>query len=119
MLIPWLFKETSIDDYLDQDGETRLSALMEDPRSVQPENHVHARELVRLARSAMADLTERERMILYRRFGLFGNDEMTLEQIGRLIGLSRERVRQLEKEARTKLRERLRPFARDLRFTDH
>ncbi|GAB4370740.1 MAG: hypothetical protein Kow0062_05700 [Acidobacteriota bacterium] len=119
MLIPWLFKETSLDDHVDAEGETRLAQLMEDPRSVQPEQALHSRQLVDIARRALEGLTERERMILYRRFGLFGNDEMTLEQIGRVVGLSRERVRQLEKEAKAKIRERLRPIASELRFSDH
>ncbi|NJN63809.1 MAG: hypothetical protein HC882_02290 [Acidobacteria bacterium] len=89
MLIPWLFKETSIDDFIDQDGESRISQFMEDPRSVQPERELYTAQLVKLAREALGDLTEREKMILYRRFGLFGNDEMTLEEIGAVIGLSR------------------------------
>ncbi len=118
MLIPWLFKETSIDDYVDSDGESRLSQFMEDPRSVQPERELYTAQLVKLAREALGDLTEREKMILYRRFGLFGNDEMTLEEIGKVVGLSRERVRQLEKEAKTKIRQRLAPLRTQLKFSD-
>ena len=49
---------------------------------------------------------EREREIITRRFGLFDRRE-TLEQIGELLGITRERVRQLEMEAKMKLRERL------------
>ena len=119
MLIPWLFKESSIDDFVDGEGETRISAFLEDPRSVQPEDALYQKQLVAMAREALEDLTEREKMILYRRFGLFGNDEMTLEQIGKVIGLSRERVRQLEKEAKSKIRHRLGPVASQLKFAEY
>jgi RNA polymerase sigma factor (sigma-70 family) len=119
MLIPWLFKETSIDDYVDGEGETRISAFLEDPRTVRPEDDLYQRQLVALAREALEDLTEREKMIIYRRFGLFGNDEMTLEQIGKVIGLSRERVRQLEKEAKMKMKQRLAPLRSQLKFSEY
>ncbi len=50
-------------------------------------------------------LTAREQLILRLRYGLAGEEEHTLEQIGQSLGLSRERVRQLEARALKKLRE--------------
>jgi DNA-binding CsgD family transcriptional regulator len=52
-------------------------------------------------------LTSREQLILRLRYGLGGEEEHTLEQIGQSLGLSRERVRQLEARALKKLRETL------------
>jgi RNA polymerase primary sigma factor len=52
-------------------------------------------------------LTAREQLILRLRYGLGGEEEHTLEQIGQTLGLSRERVRQLEARALKKLRETL------------
>ena len=54
----------------------------------------------------MEDLSEREAKILKMRFGFFG-DVKTLEKIGKEIGLSRERVRQIEKRAKLKLKTKL------------
>lgn len=51
-------------------------------------------------------LNDRDRTILELRFGLDGKDERTLEEIGKVFGLTRERVRQLENEALEKLRQR-------------
>ena len=50
-------------------------------------------------REGLARLGERKRLILELRFGLDGNDPRNLEEIGRIVGLTRERVRQLEAEA--------------------
>jgi RNA polymerase primary sigma factor len=54
--------------------------------------------------SVLDDLAENERRVLRRRFGLEGNDPETLEAIGRQLGLTRERVRQIEAAALRKLR---------------
>ncbi len=117
MWIPWLMKEKSLDDFVDHEGETRLSQLMEDPGTARPEDDVFKKELVELTRQALSELPERERLILLKRFGVMGNEEMTLEEIGKILGLSRERVRQLEKEAKMKLRERLGSLRRQLQFS--
>lgn len=107
MYIPWFMPETSLDDYIDENQETRVSALMEDPSTARAEDSVYREELAKKARAALRTLPERERLILINRFGLAEKDEKTLEQIGKLLGLSRERVRQLEKDALGKLRRQL------------
>ena len=58
-------------------------------------------------RKAMAPLTERERNVMIRRYGMDGKAPETLERIGARVGLTRERVRQIEKKAMEKLRFRL------------
>lgn len=117
MFIPWLFKEKSIDDFVDREGETRLSALLADEDSVNQEDSLYQKELVGILRQALVTLPERERTILRRRFGITGEDEMTLEEIGKILGLSRERVRQLERDAKIKLREMLGERKRELCYT--
>jgi RNA polymerase sigma factor (sigma-70 family) len=54
--------------------------------------------------SVLDDLAENERTVLRRRFGLEGDEAETLEAIGRRLGLSRERVRQIETGGLRKLR---------------
>ncbi len=57
--------------------------------------------------AAVASLSEREQTILRLRYGLGGqNDPTSLEEIGRILGITRERVRQLESEALRRLAER-------------
>jgi RNA polymerase primary sigma factor len=73
----------------------------------QPDEQVEV-ELTELAlRRAVADLPEREQEILKLRYGLNGDqDPKSLEEIGRILGITRERVRQLESEALRRLAER-------------
>ena len=52
-------------------------------------------------------LSGRHREIIIRRFGLFGHDSATLEEVGKAVGLTRERVRQLQIDTLKKLREML------------
>ena len=55
----------------------------------------------------VAQLTERQRLVVERRYGLGGRDAATLEGIARDLGLTRERVRQIQMEALSKLRKRI------------
>ena len=66
-----------------------------------------------LIRAALRALSKRERSILERRFGLDGQVEITLESIAQELGLTRERVRQIQKEAMQRLRGWLAAFASD------
>ena len=55
-------------------------------------------------RSLVAELDEKERQVISMRFGLDGEDPRTLQEIGEALGLSRERIRQIESKAKEKLR---------------
>ena len=117
MLIPLLMKERSIDEFVDQDEGCRLSALLADRSTASQEDKLYGQEMRRLVREALVELDERERHIIRNRFGLLGGKELTLEEIGKSLNLSRERVRQLERDAKSKLRETLAQYHSQLRFS--
>src|SRR5438034_10045367 len=72
-----------------------------------PDEQVELDLTEKALRDAVADLSEREQNILNLRYGLNGTEEpKSLEQIGRILGITRERVRQLEAEALRRLAER-------------
>jgi RNA polymerase primary sigma factor len=71
-----------------------------------PEAPLIAQDTLRRVRRALETLTHRERLILELRFGLRNSREHTLEEIGQQLGLSRERVRQIEQQALAHLRQR-------------
>ena len=83
-----------------EDGE--LGDLFSDPTADDPSEEAAESFQRHAVRQAMANLPERERRILELRFGFEGESE-TLEAIGKELGLNRERVRQLEREALAKL----------------
>jgi RNA polymerase sigma factor (sigma-70 family) len=117
MIVPLLQKERSIDDFVDRDEGCRLAALLADTESVNQEDELYTLEVRRLVRHAMVQLDDRERHIIRNRFGLLGGKELTLEEIGKTLNLSRERVRQLEREAKDKLRANLERFHPQIRFS--
>ncbi len=82
-----------------------LGEHLEDPNAPSPFADIDDLRLQRVTRASLQDLTERERRIVCWRFGLDGQGEHTLQQIATRLGLSRERVRQLEARALGKLRE--------------
>ncbi len=87
-----------------EDEESRLSDYLEDKSVVQPSSDAESKELRDLVQAALTPLTERERIILRLRFGIGSGVEHTLEEIGRFLGLTRERIRQIESNALNKLR---------------
>jgi len=117
MIFPLLQRERSIDDFVDKDEGCRLATLLADRDAVSQEDSLYSDEVCGLVREALVDLDDRERHIIRNRFGLLGGDEMTLEEIGRTLNLSRERVRQLEREAKDKLRANLLRFQPQFRYS--
>ncbi len=85
--------------------EKRLEDFVPDPGSSQPDGGIDDDRMRSGVGSLIGSLTPREQLILRLRYGLGGEEEHTLEQIGQSLGLSRERVRQLEARALKKLRE--------------
>ncbi len=85
--------------------EKRLEDFVGDPNSAVPDQGLDGERMRSGVGHLICALTAREQLILRLRYGLGGEEEHTLEQIGQSLGLSRERVRQLEARALKKLRE--------------
>jgi RNA polymerase primary sigma factor len=85
--------------------DTELGALLEDRNVRNPEEVVLRGDLASQVERAMAPLNDREREILRLRYGIGQDRPHTLEEIGRRLSLTRERVRQLEARALAKLRD--------------
>ena len=85
--------------------EKRLEDFVADPTSSAPDNGLDGERMRSGVGYLIGVLTAREQLILRLRYGLGSEEEHTLEQIGQYLGLSRERVRQLEARALKRLRE--------------
>jgi RNA polymerase nonessential primary-like sigma factor len=95
----------SLDLRVGDNQDTELGELLEDP-SLSPEDFALQSSLRTDLEVLMADLTPQQREVLALRFGLETGQSMTLAKIGDLLNISRERVRQIEREALSKLRKR-------------
>ena len=89
-------------------GNAELYELLRGPDTSEPELLVEQLMLADAVDNAVRTLDPRERDIIRRRFGLDGRDGETLEEIGQCLGLTRERIRQIEAKAITKLRHPIR-----------
>jgi RNA polymerase primary sigma factor len=87
--------------------DVRVADALADPMIEDPLGAIDTTEVRRILDGMIETLPQREREIIQRRFGLIGDDTQTLEQVGAHLGLSRERVRQLERGALDLLREQL------------
>jgi RNA polymerase sigma factor (sigma-70 family) len=94
----------SLDRRIGDDGETELSEVIADDHSPDPSTVATDTDTRERLHRALAGLRERDRTILTLRYGLDGHPPLTLEQIGNRVGLTRERVRQMEHRALATLR---------------
>jgi RNA polymerase nonessential primary-like sigma factor len=95
----------SLDLRVGDNQDTELSELLEDD-GISPEEFAAQTHLRQELARVMADLTPQQQQVLTLRFGLVTGQSMTLSKIGEQMGVSRERVRQIEREALNKLRKR-------------
>lgn len=87
------------------DGELTINEMVVDTNNPSPEDSVMGNDEINLLMRLLSEIDDRAARILRLRYGLTGDDPMTLKQIGEQIGLTRERVRQIEHDALRKLRD--------------
>jgi RNA polymerase sigma factor (sigma-70 family) len=104
----------SLSEPLRDDGNAVFEDVVEDRAVVSPSDSAEAALLPRVIEKLLAPLDERERKIIALRFGLDCGEPRTLEQVGEYFNLTRERIRQIEARAMSKLRERIDINAHDL-----
>jgi RNA polymerase primary sigma factor len=95
---------TSLDTIVDDGNLTRLADLIKDDCSPEPFEMVFSMTLQETMGDILSQLSEREMKIIQLRFGLAGEGPLTLEETGKLLGITRERVRQIQEKATYKLR---------------
>jgi len=98
---------TSIDAPLSHEGKKSLAEIIPDENNLDPARLIQASDLEDKLEEWLSLLDERHREVIIRRYGLCGHRVGTLEQVGLSIGLTRERVRQIQQEALIKLRDLL------------
>ena len=94
----------SLETPVGQEEDASLGDFIEDQDAEPPPDAVSRTLLQEHLETVLHTLTERERGIIQRRFGLLGGEPGTLEEVGRVFGVTRERIRQIEAKALCKLR---------------
>ncbi len=95
----------SIEAPVGDEEDSTLSDFIPDEKSITPSQQASAALLRDLIREILVDLSEREQKILKMRFGLDDGVSHTLEEVGKVSGVTRERIRQIEAKALEKIRE--------------
>jgi RNA polymerase nonessential primary-like sigma factor len=116
-LISQMTQETwSLDMLISSDGDDTLKDILSDDAIALPSTAIEERGRNRHIGEWINELPSTERRVIEMRYGLNSKESRTLDSIGRQIGLTRERVRQIEKQAIQKLRTIMR--SRNINFTD-
>lgn len=97
-------RHSSLDDPLGNDEGTSVLDLIEDTAMDSPDTGIHEASRNRYVASLLSNLQEQERTVLSMYFGIGFHEALNLEEIGELIGLSKERVRQIKEKGLTALR---------------
>ena len=98
---------SSVDNPIGGDSEKALLDIIPDEKEGDPENTTQDDDMKKSIVNWLQELNPKQREVLARRFGLLGHEASTLEDVGREIGLTRERVRQIQVEGLRRLRDML------------
>jgi RNA polymerase primary sigma factor len=102
--LPLMQDNFFLDDYVGNDEDSTYLDFLEDTSSQGPDCDVLEDDLQDSITRMLGDLKEREAKVLRLYYGLGTDKEMTLEEIGQIMGLTRERIRQIKEEAFEKIR---------------
>jgi RNA polymerase primary sigma factor len=100
-------RPASLEAPLGYDSDNRVADVVADENAEDPYDELEGKANSSMLREVMKDLDPREVTILRYRFGLDGDEEKTLEEVGRKFGLTRERIRQIQEIALKKLRKKI------------
>ncbi|MBR4587820.1 MAG: RNA polymerase sigma factor RpoD [Lachnospiraceae bacterium] len=108
----------SLETPIGEEDDSNLGDFVADKDGVTPESYVESVMLREQINQVLGDLKERERKVIILRFGLDDNEPKTLEEVGQVFNVTRERIRQIEAKAIRKLRlpvrqKRIRDFRYD------
>ena len=98
------FRPTSLDAPIGDDESNTYAEVVEDERAEDPYAMLEEKTVTRMLSDLVERLDDREKRILRYRFGLDGGGEKTLEEVGAVFGVTRERIRQIQNLALSKLR---------------
>jgi RNA polymerase primary sigma factor len=94
----------SLETPVGEEQDSRLGDFIEDKSGLSPDDEASFRLLQDQITKSLSDLSERERRIIQLRYGLEDNIPRTLEEVGKVFSVTRERIRQIEAKALRKLR---------------
>lgn len=100
----WMKDTTSLDIMVGDDEDTTVGSFIEDESVVPTFTAIEENDRTTAIRNILDTLNDREKMVIVRRFGIGLDRAETLDEIGKELGLSRERIRQIEAAALRKLR---------------
>ena len=100
----WIKDTTSLDIVIGDDEDVTIGTLIEDKSIESDFLSIEKKETSEVIENVLNTLSEREKTVIIKRFGLGGHKAETLDEIGKSLGLSKERIRQIENSALRKLR---------------
>lgn len=103
-------KPSSLDSPINNEEGSTLGDIVADEKSNSPVENLQSKSLIGDVDKVLSTLEPREADIIRLRFGLEGHDPQTLEEVGERIGITRERVRQLQEQAIRQLRRNMNKF---------
>lgn len=114
-ILPLVYKEISLDSPVGSSADSFLGDFLEDSRNNLPDEKIMEESLKEEINSLLSHYHEREQEIIKMRFGLDNHEAQTLEEIGQVYGVTRERIRQIESKTLnllrdTTIKERLRDY---------